>query len=271
MQRVKTSMSSVLCARVAFTELTLTLRWSMNLYLEWRTSSRWRLVSVYTPSIIVWNDASSSCTNMLCAVGQRKVTWNIIPSTHLWWTQVGTYKAILGWHIIFFFCVPQLYLWGSPFLVRCLRMWLLFNPTIKVVTFHLRGWCILGVFLLPAFTTRTWTSGSFESVRWNACVHRLDLGLYSHPSFFGNGVWTHVNSKGKIPSTGKFPQRRIEPATLWTASPKTTNELFRPRLTHYERVSTSAFSACASGQCWRVGFSLNQGLNVRTLVWRIFL
>ena len=27
-----------------------------------------------------------------------------------------------------------------------------FNPTIKVVTFCLRGWCVLGVFLLPAFT-----------------------------------------------------------------------------------------------------------------------
>ena len=23
--------------------------------------------------------------------------------------------------------------------------------------------------------------GSFESMRWNACVHRIDLGLYSHP------------------------------------------------------------------------------------------
>ena len=23
-------------------------------------------------------------------------------------------------------------------------------------------------------------SGSFEYMRWNACVHRLDLGLYSH-------------------------------------------------------------------------------------------
>ena len=27
-----------------------------------------------------------------------------------------------------------------------------FNTTIEVVTFHLRGWCILGVFLLWAFT-----------------------------------------------------------------------------------------------------------------------
>ena len=45
--------------------------------------------------------------------------------------------------------------------------------------------------------------------------------------FWGNGVWTHVYSKGKIPSTGKFPQRRLEPATLWTVSLNTTNELFR--------------------------------------------
>ena len=27
-----------------------------------------------------------------------------------------------------------------------------FNPTIEVVTFRLRGWCMLGVFLLPAYT-----------------------------------------------------------------------------------------------------------------------
>ena len=46
-------------------------------------------------------------------------------------------------------------------------------------------------------------SGSFESLRWNACVHRLHLGLYSHPKEFGgNGVRTHVKSKGEIPSTG---------------------------------------------------------------------
>ena len=38
------------------------------------------------------------------------------------------------------------------FWVGFLRMWTFFNPTIKVVTFRLRGWCVLGVFLLPAFT-----------------------------------------------------------------------------------------------------------------------
>ena len=39
-------------------------------------------------------------------------------------------------------------------------------------------------------------------------VHRLELGLCSHPKeFWGNGVRTHVNSKGKIPSTRKILPR----------------------------------------------------------------
>ena len=51
-------------------------------------------------------------------------------------------------------------------------------------------------------------SGSFESVRLNACVHRLDLGLYSHPKvFWGNGVKTHANSKGKNPLGGQVVKR----------------------------------------------------------------
>ena len=41
-------------------------------------------------------------------------------------------------------------------------------------------------------------SGSFESVQWNACMHRLDLGLYSHSKeFWGMESETHVKSKGK--------------------------------------------------------------------------
>ena len=48
-------------------------------------------------------------------------------------------------------------------------------------------------------------SGSFESVQWNACVHRLDLGLLSHrKEFWGNGVRTPVNPKRNIPSTGNI-------------------------------------------------------------------
>ena len=53
----------------------------------------------------------------------------------------------------FVFCVPQLYLWGSPLLGEIFAyVPVFFNPSIKVVTFRLRGWCVLGVFLLPAFT-----------------------------------------------------------------------------------------------------------------------
>ena len=47
-------------------------------------------------------------------------------------------------------------------------------------------------------------SRCFGSMQWNACVHRLDLSLYSvFNEFLGNGVRTYVNSKGKIPSAGK--------------------------------------------------------------------
>ena len=55
-------------------------------------------------------------------------------------------------------------------------------------------------------------------------MHRLDLGLYSHPKEFGgNGVRTHVNSKRKFP----LPEKKFSPeedrthdaATSRTASP----------------------------------------------------
>ena len=131
--------------------------------------------------------------------------------------------------------LPELvHLYISSCKLGYLFTWLFFNPTIEVVTFCLHGWCMLGVFVDGIHPSRTWMSGSLESVRWNACVHRLDLGLYSHPKkLLGNGVRTHDNSKGKIPSTRKIllrgsnPQRCIaqdsEPNTL-------PNELFQPLL-----------------------------------------
>ena len=73
-------------------------------------------------------------------------------------------------------------------------------------------------------------SGSFESVRWNALVHRLDLGLYSHLKEFGeNGVRTHVNSKEKNPlyrglRGGLNTRRCITQDTEHTLP----TELFRP-------------------------------------------
>ena len=104
-------------------------------------------------------------------------------------------------------------------------------------------------------------------MRWNAYLHRLYLGSYSHPKdFLGNGVRTHVNSKGKIPSTGKILPRggwnprhcikqHSQPNTLPTSysgphqagqpAQHTTNELFRPPSSrtaspsHYQRAIPS--------------------------------
>ena len=58
--------------------------------------------------------------------------------------------------------------------------------------------------------------GSFESVQWNACVRKLDHGLYCHPKeFWGTGVRTHNN-----PTTGTQEKDRTHDAvSRRTASP----------------------------------------------------
>ena len=53
--------------------------------------------------------------------------------------------------VVCLFAFPSCISGVHHFWVRFLRMWPFFNPTIKVVTFRLHGWCVLGVFLLPAF------------------------------------------------------------------------------------------------------------------------
>ena len=80
-------------------------------------------------------------------------------------------------------------------------------------------------------------SGSFESVQWKACVYRLglDLDLYSHAKgFWRNGVRTHVNSKRKIPSTGKKISTK-EDRTRDVASSRTASP------THYQRAIPAPF------------------------------
>ena len=76
------------------------------------------------------------------------------------------------------------------------------NPTIEVVTFRLRGWCqecfLFSASILVGHECQDLFSPC-DGTR--VCVHRLDLGFYSHPKeFVENGVRTHVNSKGKVPS-----------------------------------------------------------------------
>ena len=51
-------------------------------------------------------------------------------------------------------------------------------------------------------------------------MHRLDLGLYSHPKYCGGTVRTHVNPKGKIPFTGSSDKDQTHTTALHrTASP----------------------------------------------------
>ena len=56
------------------------------------------------------------------------------------------------------------------------------------------------VFVAGIHPSRTWTSGFFGSMWWNACVHRLDLGLYSHPKeFLGEWSLNPCQLQGKNP------------------------------------------------------------------------
>ena len=108
-------------------------------------------------------------------------------------------------------------IWGEIFA----HVTFFFNPTIKVVTFSLCGWCMLGVFVLPAFTHLGHERQDLLSPcdGRHVCTDQTSVYTLIRKSFGGNGVRTHVNSKGKIPSTGKknCPQRRIEPTTLHQA------------------------------------------------------
>ena len=116
---------------------------------------------------------------------------------------------------------------GSSFWVRFLRMWLFFF-SINNRGSHIPSlWMVHAgcVFIGSIYPSRTYMSASFESVRRNTCAHRLDLDSYSHlKEFWGNGVRNHVNSKGKIPSTGGSE----EVQTHYAASGRTASP------THYQ-------------------------------------
>ena len=69
-----------------------------------------------------------------------------------------------GWN----FCVCDCF-WFNHRSSHILSLWLVHAGCVFVASFH---------------PSRIWLSGSFESVRWNVLVHRLDLDLCSHPKEF---------------------------------------------------------------------------------------
>ena len=101
-------------------------------------------------------------------------------------------------------------------------MWPFFNPTFEVVTFRLRGWCMLDVFLLPAFSRlghecqdlfcRVMECMCAQTRLWFILSSERVLGEWSQ-----NPCWLQRPSP---------PLRRIEPTTLHQAGQRaqhTTN------------------------------------------------
>ena len=108
----------------------------------------------------------------------------------------------------------QLYIWGSPSWARIWHVWQ-FSPLYNHSDGHIpSSWMVrVGcVFVAVIHPSRTWMSGFFESVRQNACVHKLDLGLYSHPIFvreIGSEPMSAAREKSPLQET----HRTVKPAT----------------------------------------------------------
>ena len=101
-----------------------------------------------------WQTSAASYDHLSA---QRHYWWSTLAVVFLCGTLVCNFithfaPKRLFFFLFFFFAFPSYISGVHHFWVRFLRMWPFFNPTIKVVTFRLRGWCVLGVFLLPAFT-----------------------------------------------------------------------------------------------------------------------
>ena len=93
-----------------------------------------------------------------------------------------------------------------------------FNPTIEVVTFHLRGWCMLGVFW--AFTRLGHECQDFFSLcnGVHVCIDKTSVYTIMKECL-GNGSQNPMltpREKSPLPEK-KSPQRRNEPTTLHQA------------------------------------------------------
>ena len=120
---------------------------------------------------------------------------------------------------------------GRVYLFVVVVLFCFFTPTIEVVTFRLCGWCMLGVFLLPAFTRLGNECQELLGPCDGMHVYTDWTSLYALIRVLGNGVRTHVSYKAPpLPfyrslRGGSKPRRCIaqdsEPNKLPT-------ELFRP-------------------------------------------
>ena len=104
----------------------------------------------------------------------------------------------------------------------------IFSPTIEVVTCCLHGWCMLGVFLLPAFTSLGHECQDLLSPcdGMHVCTDWTLVYTLTGKSFEEMGSENMLTPRGKNPLHWKnSPQRRMEPTTLHQAR-HTTKELY---------------------------------------------
>ena len=89
-------------------------------------------------------------------------------------------------------------------------MWPFFNPTIEVVTFRLCGWCMLGVFMLPAFSRLGHKCRNLLSPCNGIHVHKDWTSIYTliRKSFGGMASEPMLTPSGKIPSTKKKKKKK---------------------------------------------------------------
>ena len=110
-----------------------------------------------------------------------------------------------------------------------------------------------------------------ESMRWNARVHRLELGLdSSEKEFGGNGVIIHVNSKGKIRSPNSYwnelsgwgPHDSVCNQDIWdtvgakTLKKKKTQEKNEQQAPRYTLISFRSCFCCMPALAAQPGISL---------------
>ena len=156
-----------------------------------------------------------------------------------------------------------------------------FNPTIMVVTFRLRGWCVLGVFFVAGIhPSRTWTSGSFESMWWNACVHRLDPVYTLIRRSFGGMEFETPREKSPLPES--VPRGGSNPRHRGQRAHALPTELFRPQMwevkteRNRKREREKTWKICAymsvymSVKGWRVNVRVCQCMHGHIKITEIF-
>ena len=134
---------------------------------------------------------------------------------HFHWQEISLSEVL-------FLLQSQLYLWGSPFWVRFLRMWPFFNPTTLAATFCLQEWCMLGVFLLPAFNylrhecQDLWVRVMEYMYTQTRSRFILELSFERNSGMESEPMLT-AREKSPLPEA----HRRVEPATLHQAGQPT--------------------------------------------------